>query len=601
MDVNVKYPEPTIYQNLDPVGSIKYFSTYKDRSAQGFLPFDFDNAISIANYPKLFEEIGHIYNDQHVAAGDADLSGSSTLFYPTPVPGAYDRVAIPDSGDIDSTSAIDTGNDTITLSQADYNKFKRMKYYSDSYNGVPVYLKLESGSLPTGLNEDTIYYLRFTDDANYYAKLYISEANAIDDTSPVDITATATGTFRLTQEGINLDDAFQGHWHKQYANNNKADPGSNNTLHMLGNGTATNTVIINNEATQYPITDGTNGTPRTTNETRPKTNFLYGYIKAEYVTTAGEPISALRYDTGWVNSDNNWEFLQVEFSDCTFDLRDISYNIFYRTLGHIWNVTSMQATDNSTPTGDIFIGLRQPSGSKITLVTGVGGFYRVGASSGSLTTVDNSAIGDYRVIITKPNLVSTVFDVSSLPKTYDLTSGDVTVTLPEITGVLQTKSIYWENGGTYKLRIKDSEGNYLDYEGEGEGHIILESDGSNWQVRDYEDTMIIGGKRYIKSNYGILEYYGWGYIQGDGTSDLAVSGTLSKFVAVKNIIITSIGANSTTAPTDIDDLDIVVTNIMTSGTVTTTTWDGKLSRADSSTFSSTVYYGYGVTVKGTWK
>ena len=37
------------------------------------------------------------------------------------------------------------------------------------------------------------------------------------------------------------------------------------------------------------------GTPRTSNETRPKTAIMFKYIKAEYVTTAGEPISALRY------------------------------------------------------------------------------------------------------------------------------------------------------------------------------------------------------------------------------------------------------------------------------------------------------------------
>jgi len=77
---------------------------------------------------------------------------------------------------------------------------------------------------------------------------------------------------------------------------------------------------------------------------------------------------------------------------------------------------------------------------------------------------------------------------ASLANTYDLTSENKTHTLPEITGAPQIVSIYWTNGGTYKLRIKDADNNYLDYEGEGEGHILVESDGSNWQVREYEDT-----------------------------------------------------------------------------------------------------------------
>ena len=77
---------------------------------------------------------------------------------------------------------------------------------------------------------------------------------------------------------------------------------------------------------------------------------------------------------------------------------------------------------------------------------------------------------------------------ANLANTYDLTSENKTHTLPEITGAPQTVSVYWTNGGTYKLRIKKDDGTYLDYEGEGEGHILLESDGSNWQVREYEDS-----------------------------------------------------------------------------------------------------------------
>jgi len=269
-----------------------------------------------------------MFNDAHVAAGDADLSGSSTLFYPTPPPSFYERAGIPDSGSIDATSAIDITNDTITLSSADYNKFKRMKYYSDSYNGVPVYL---SGTVPTGLSEDTLYYIGFTDDTNFYIKLYSSESDAISDTSAIDITVTATGTFVLTQEGIVLDDALQGHTLGTgskgltvQTTDTRNTPGTADTLYSVA------TLHTSKGCTL--ITDDINGTPRTTNETRPKTSIMFKYIKAEYVTTAGEPISALKYDTGWVAAPTSWEDQQITISVSGL----VNWNIF-RYLNYVRN------------------------------------------------------------------------------------------------------------------------------------------------------------------------------------------------------------------------------------------------------------------------
>ena len=81
---------------------------------------------------------------------------------------------------------------------------------------------------------------------------------------------------------------------------------------------------------------------------------------------------------------------------------------------------------------------------------------------------------------------------NELPLTYDLTSANATKTLPEITGLPQRVSWYWENGdGTYKVTPAVTDGATIGgiaaalWLGEGEGRVVIESDGTNWQVREY--------------------------------------------------------------------------------------------------------------------
>jgi hypothetical protein len=64
-------------------GGIGIFAT--SGTKEGYIQYT-NNSSSQADYPTLFAEIGHRYNDLHVLAGDADLSASGTLFYPTPPP-----------------------------------------------------------------------------------------------------------------------------------------------------------------------------------------------------------------------------------------------------------------------------------------------------------------------------------------------------------------------------------------------------------------------------------------------------------------------------------------------------------------------------------
>ena len=105
---------------------------------------------------------------------------------------------------------------------------------------------------------------------------------------------------------------------------------------------------------------------------------------------------------------------------------------------------------------------------------------------------------------------------------YDLTSANKTHTLPPITGAPQTESVYWTGGGTYKLTLAVTDGATVGgetagtWEGEGNGHILVESDGSNWQVREYEDSGSNSNGKWEKKLNGSL--YQW----GTDTSSLAI-------------------------------------------------------------------------------
>jgi hypothetical protein len=60
------------------------------------------------------------------------------------------------------------------------------------------------------------------------------------------------------------DDQFQGHRHDQWGENNAFQPGSTKS----GVGTTVN-IDLSDGAIRGPTDDGTNGTPRTGDETRP--------------------------------------------------------------------------------------------------------------------------------------------------------------------------------------------------------------------------------------------------------------------------------------------------------------------------------------------
>lgn len=269
----------TIESLLDPISNIKHFANYKDRSASGLLPFAFDNAVSQTTYADLYAEIGDIFEQMHLDAGDAASGGSN--FYPTPIPGYYDRSGTPDSDSIDSTADVDDSTERITLTTSNLTALKLTRgIIGTGADGVPVRVKLLTGALPGGLAINTDYFIRFIDTTDI--ELYTDEASAIDTsgtTNRVDLT-DAVGTFQITQEGIVLDDAMQGHFHDWWASVTLTGSAGGGLDQANVPSTAK---AVQNSRIKDAKTDTINGDPRTSNETRPKTVFSFGYIKALYV------------------------------------------------------------------------------------------------------------------------------------------------------------------------------------------------------------------------------------------------------------------------------------------------------------------------------
>lgn len=73
--------------------------------------------------------------------------------------------------------------------------------------------------------------------------------------------------------GAGQGDAFQGHWHRQYTATYVGTGSSQAT------GTGGNVNRGDGSGAQEPISDGTNGAPRTSSETRSKNVAVYWYVK----------------------------------------------------------------------------------------------------------------------------------------------------------------------------------------------------------------------------------------------------------------------------------------------------------------------------------
>ena len=250
----------TAYNSLEyafgEVGEKKTFFTFKDRSSKRLAPVTYSNAVSTTGtYAALYAEVGDMFEQSHLNAGDS-ASGAG-FFYPTPAPSGYGRSGIPD----------------ITFSNTDVSaNLLNFATPSGFRDGTIFRYELLTGTTITNLVDGTEYYLRRVSSSTL--SIHTTEANAIDNTSPIAIVDSGAGTFRLTQEGISISDAFQGHWHDYfYTANALGGPGSGGRA----DGNITGPSVHDN--VKDAVTDEVNGISRTTNETRPGTYYQFAYIR----------------------------------------------------------------------------------------------------------------------------------------------------------------------------------------------------------------------------------------------------------------------------------------------------------------------------------
>jgi hypothetical protein len=476
--------------NQKDLGHLDYYSTYKDRP--GLKPAALNNAVSQGSYSALFAEIGHLWNDAHVQAGDTDLSASSSLFYPTPPPGYVTRSGIPDSDSIDATADIDDATELITLSTADYNSFKIFK--ANGADGVPVRAELISGALPGGItDEKTVYYIRFKTTPDI--ELYDTEANAINTaatTGRVNLT-DAVGTFRLTQQGIVYDDAMHAHWHEELLGN------AGGSLRRTSWNNSSNNVDsgVDQQSIKDPIADNKgNGTPRTANETRGREQIMYAYFKVESVQViTGEPVSALRdvvdwtVCTGWIGGAGIVvpHSLGVDFEG--YNIKILIRDPAVPSKEYTGNIESYGSAGTST-LGQIPESNNSISNFLLRLGT-LGGAYI--NTSGQFAVV--LVTWEYKVILTKPNLVATYAD-TSFRKVYDISDGvDITHTLPDATNYFTEQIIKRRGSGSGKVIITASGSNKIKHLGvevtsielKQNGTAVLFPSGGNWEVKTYND------------------------------------------------------------------------------------------------------------------
>jgi len=234
-------------------------------------------------------------------------------------------------------------------------------------------------------------------------------------------------------------------------------------------------------------------------ETR-STDGAYGYVKVEDVTPSGEAVSALRevvtIPLPLAASDTVITHkLQAPVTDLKTEVWWID------TGGSKWQLSGgvINASGNNFGVQISDIGYKG-SITQFVFRMGANRTVRLNAS-GNWETI---SVGSIELVITRPNLISTSFDVSELPREFDLTAASELVTLPPHTGAPIKRVYTWTNGGTHKIQFQDSDLVLSEYEGEGAGIIEFVSTGTAWKVVKYEDTGSNANGEWEKSLNGKL-------------------------------------------------------------------------------------------------
>jgi len=216
--------------------------------------------ISRTTYADLWSALGSIdwFAPNSTAASNA--AGAGTFHLPT-LDDCYVR------GGVHGTiSSADNANNEIEIED------QRGTTLTDSHlrDGSP--MRFYGADLPSGLSAWTTYYLCW-DSGNSQWKIYTTEADAIADSGSNQQTLAddGSGTMYATQFGISLDDAMQGHWHQSWGN---GAIGSTKSFYYIANGGTAQDKTDDTNHVRAPVTDGTNGTPRTSNESRGRTGYM---------------------------------------------------------------------------------------------------------------------------------------------------------------------------------------------------------------------------------------------------------------------------------------------------------------------------------------
>lgn len=458
------------------IGDVFYSANSSLGRADGAIAFG-SGPVSQSDFAELYAVVGDSFETAWTDLGYS-ASGAGN-FYGAPPVGVYGRTAIPRAQI--STSEVDTANNRIDDPNSNTFAFHILK------DGTPVILSTDD-TAPGGITAGTTYYARLVN-SNQSIEFYDTAAHAIDDsgtTGRVTITSTGTGPHYIHNAGVRLDDAFQGHEHYVgHADNTDSSYAGYDSANSSGG---------EDRDTKEIVADGTNGTPRTTNETRPDTILLYAYIKASHVTPTGEAVSALRSTTGWV-SNSDWTAKELPFThNLNAGLSDLIVKIFISSDGtdanaievHDYNIIyDLASPQNLSEVNGIT--LYCTGQNSVSFYTGQDGV-RYHLTNGASILLSNQTYY-YKIVVYKPNILANYTGSrNTVISIADAT--DQTVAIPSASSIDYPIFIKRVGSGSGVVNLSfqagEDETDVTSLVGDG-GYIELIASGGKWYIRNHFD------------------------------------------------------------------------------------------------------------------
>jgi hypothetical protein len=247
----------------------------------------------------LFTIVGHRFNSAQMALGQPDLSGSMTEFYTTPAPGSN---TIPGFPTLQASSA-NVSSNVLTYDNGNVSPEAISAIIkADNPYGVPVIVKLISGSLPTGLTNWSQYYVRFIgSDPQREVRFYLTEQDAVEGNTPVTISAS-TGTLELLPGWTG--NAFQDHWHRIHFHTGTSGSDQNISGDATGAGLGSQANRVANLVVDELTPEPNSGTPRPSNRTHGNELYANGFVQARHVTQDISRITELEEKIGVAAAGN---------------------------------------------------------------------------------------------------------------------------------------------------------------------------------------------------------------------------------------------------------------------------------------------------------